>query len=104
MFLVAGAGLFALLLWSFAGLPDFGHYEGPYGDILNDVFDPRAPDDRGGERDQLRLPGFDTLGEEFILFAAVVGVASLLRGLRGERHRALTTRRAGGASGIRASP
>ena len=28
--------------------------------------------------------GFDTLGEEFILFAAVVGVASLLRGLRGE--------------------
>ncbi len=30
--------------------------------------------------------GFDTLGEEFILFAAVIGVASLLRGLRGERH------------------
>src|SRR4029450_12943178 len=30
---------------------------------------------------------FDTLGEEFILFAAVVGVASILRKLRGERTR-----------------
>jgi multicomponent Na+:H+ antiporter subunit B len=29
--------------------------------------------------------GFDTLGEEFILFAAVIGVASILRTLRGER-------------------
>jgi multicomponent Na+:H+ antiporter subunit B len=29
--------------------------------------------------------GFDTLGEEFILFAAVIGVTSLLRTLRGER-------------------
>jgi multicomponent Na+:H+ antiporter subunit B len=39
--------------------------------------------------------GFDTLGEEFILFAAVVGVASLLRELRGERNRAPATTRRG---------
>jgi multicomponent Na+:H+ antiporter subunit B len=31
--------------------------------------------------------GFDTVGEEFILFAAAIGVATVLRHLRGERER-----------------
>ena len=31
VFLLFGAGLLALLGWSFAGLPEFGHYVGPYG-------------------------------------------------------------------------
>jgi multicomponent Na+:H+ antiporter subunit B len=86
VFLVAGAGLFALLLWSFAGLPDFGHYQGPYGDILNAFSVPERQTTAVVSAINFDYRGFDTLGEEFILFAAVVGVASLLRGLRGERH------------------
>jgi multicomponent Na+:H+ antiporter subunit B len=85
IFLVFGAGLFAFLLWSFAGLPDFGHYLGPYGDILNRVSIPERHATAVVSAINFDYRGFDTLGEEFILFAAVVGLASLLRELRGER-------------------
>ena len=37
LFAVSAAGLGALLLWAVAGLPDFGHYRGPYGNVLNAV-------------------------------------------------------------------
>jgi multicomponent Na+:H+ antiporter subunit B len=87
VFLVAGAGLFVLLLWTFSGLPDFGHYLGPYGDILNNVSIPERQTTAVVSAINFDYRGFDTLGEEYILFAAVVGVASLLRGLRGERER-----------------
>jgi multicomponent Na+:H+ antiporter subunit B len=87
VFLVAGAGLFAFLLWSFAGLPDFGHYLGPYGDILNRVSIPERQTTAVVSAINFDYRGFDTLGEEFILFAAVVGVATLLRGLRSESER-----------------
>jgi multicomponent Na+:H+ antiporter subunit B len=66
------------------GLSPFGHYPGPYGDAIN----ARAP----AERQMVNVVtavifdyrGFDTLGEEFILFAAVSGLVLLLRGERGE--------------------
>jgi multicomponent Na+:H+ antiporter subunit B len=87
VFFVAGAGLFVLLLWSFGGLPDFGHYAGPYGDILNASSVPERQTTAVVSAINFDYRGFDTLGEEFILFAAVIGVASLLRGLRGERFR-----------------
>jgi multicomponent Na+:H+ antiporter subunit B len=87
VFLVSGAGLFVLLLWSFGGLPDFGHYLGPYGDILNASSIPERQTTAVVSAINFDYRGFDTLGEEFILFAAVVGVASLLRNLRGERNR-----------------
>jgi multicomponent Na+:H+ antiporter subunit B len=85
VFLVAGAGLFAFLLWSFSGLPDFGHYVGPYGDVLVRVAVPERHATAIVSAINFDYRGFDTLGEEFILFCAVVGVASLLRNLRGER-------------------
>jgi multicomponent Na+:H+ antiporter subunit B len=87
VFLVFGGGLFVLLLWSFSGLPDFGHYLGPYGDILNASSIPERQTTAVVSAINFDYRGFDTLGEEFILFAAVVGVASLLRNLRGERDR-----------------
>ena len=87
MFAVSGSGLFALLLWGFAGLPDFGDYAGPYGDILNRVAVPERSNTDVVTAVNFDYRAFDTLGEEFILFAAVVGVASLLRTLRGERAR-----------------
>jgi multicomponent Na+:H+ antiporter subunit B len=77
----------ALLVWGLAGLPAFGDFNGEYGQILNGV--------AGQERHVTNVVsavvfdyrGFDTLGEEFILFAAVMGVALLLREARDERER-----------------
>ena len=86
--LAAGlAGLLGLLLWGFAGLPDFGDYQGPYGDILNRVAVPERSTTDVVTAVNFDYRGFDTLVEEFILFAAVIGVASILRTLRGERTR-----------------
>ena len=85
LFLVSAAGLTALLLWAVADLPDFGHYRGPYGKVLNSV--------AVGERHTTNVVaavvfdyrGVDTMGEEFILFASVMGVALLLRNPHRER-------------------
>lgn len=85
VFLVAGAGLLAFLLWTYTGLPDFGDYQGPYGDILNAVSIPERQTTAVVTAVNFDYRGLDTLGEEFILFAAVVGVASLFRLLHGER-------------------
>jgi multicomponent Na+:H+ antiporter subunit B len=82
LFAVSAAGLTALLLWGVAGLPDFGHYRGPYGFVLN----ASAPAERHVTNVVAAVVfdyrGFDTLGEEFILFASVMGVALLLRDVR----------------------
>ena len=84
VFLVAAIGMAALLLWGVAGLPASGDYHGVYGTLLNRV--------AVGERHATNVVaavtfdyrGFDTMGEEFILFAAVIGVAILLRAQRDE--------------------
>jgi multicomponent Na+:H+ antiporter subunit B len=74
----------AVLVVAVTGLEPFGHYPGPYGDVLAKV----VPDER--HTGQLVAAtvfdyrGFDTLGEEMILFAAVCGCAALLRVLRSE--------------------
>jgi multicomponent Na+:H+ antiporter subunit B len=87
VFLAAGAGLAVLLLWGLSGLPPFGQYRGPYGDVLNAV--------AVGERHATNViaavtfdyRGVDTLGEEFIFFAAVIGTTVLLRTQRDEEAR-----------------
>jgi multicomponent Na+:H+ antiporter subunit B len=84
VFLVAGTGLFAALIWGFAGLPDFGHFHGTYGLLLNKLSVPQRATTDVVTAVNFDYRGFDTLGEEFILFAAVIGVTSLLRTLRGE--------------------
>jgi multicomponent Na+:H+ antiporter subunit B len=80
--------LAAILVWGLAGLPDFGHYRGPYGLLINE---------RGvSERHVTNMPtavnfdyrAFDTLGEEFILFAAAIGMAVVLRFRRERESRA----------------
>jgi multicomponent Na+:H+ antiporter subunit B len=74
-------GIFAALLaWGLAGLPDFGHYAGPYGYLLNRVVVPERHMTNVVTAVVFDYRGFDTLGEEFILFGAVTGVVLLLRG------------------------
>jgi multicomponent Na+:H+ antiporter subunit B len=87
LFLASAVGLALFALWGYAGLPDFGHYVGPYGDILNTVAVPERHITGVVTAVNFDYRGFDTLGEEFILFAAVVGVAILLRAQRDEEER-----------------
>lgn len=76
---VALAGLGALLFWGLAGLPDFGAYQGGYGNKLNAGALPDRHTTNVVGATTFDYRGFDTLGEEFILFTAVLGVALLLR-------------------------
>jgi multicomponent Na+:H+ antiporter subunit B len=95
MFLVGAIGLAAILAWGFAGLPPFGGYRGPYGDVLNRVVVHERHVSEVVTAVVFDYRGFDTLGEEFILFASVVGIALLLRAGRGEEERQTESRARG---------
>jgi multicomponent Na+:H+ antiporter subunit B len=84
LFLVSGCGLAAVLVIGFTGLPAFGNAHELYGTLLNrtELKLRHATDIVTALNFDIRA--FDTLGEEFILFASVSGVALLLRQLRGE--------------------
>ena len=87
VFLAAALVLGVLLIAGFNGIPAFGHYRGPYGLILDrrEVRQRRATDVVTAVVFDYR--GVDTMGEEFILFAAAIGVALLLRTTREEEER-----------------
>jgi multicomponent Na+:H+ antiporter subunit B len=87
------AGLGALFAWAIAGLPAFGHYRGPYGFVLNRVVVPLRHTTNVVMGTTFDVRGVDTMGEEFILFAAVVGVTLLLRDETGSRRVERRTRR-----------
>src|SRR5579871_902199 len=74
-------GIIFLVLYCYASLnlPPWGQYRGPYGDYISRlvVYERHATDAVNAINYDYR--GFDTLGEENILFAAVLGVAMLLR-------------------------
>jgi multicomponent Na+:H+ antiporter subunit B len=86
IFCVAASGLAALLFWSIAGLPAFGHYDWPYGKVLNLVVVSERHTTNVVGATVFDYRGFDTLGEEFILFASVLGVSLLLRKDQEEEH------------------
>jgi multicomponent Na+:H+ antiporter subunit B len=83
-FLIAAAALGALLVWGVSGLPPLGDYRGPYGLVLNQVAVPERHATNVVAAVTFDYRGVDTMVEEFILFAAVVGVAILLRTMRDE--------------------
>jgi len=72
-------GLGALFAWAIAGLPAFGDYRGPYGYVLNRIVVPLRHTTNVVMGTNFDVRGVDTMGEEFILYAAVVGVTLLLR-------------------------
>jgi multicomponent Na+:H+ antiporter subunit B len=110
LFGISVAAFGVVLVAGLTGLPDFGHYQGPYGTVLAHLAVPqrRATDVVTAVNFDYRA--FDTLGEEFILFAAVLGVALVLREGRSEHertpeepadhHRFSGTSRALGALGV----
>jgi multicomponent Na+:H+ antiporter subunit B len=72
-------GLGALFAWAIAGLPVFGDYRGPYGFVLDRIVVPLRHTTNVVMGTTFDVRGVDTMGEEFILYAAVLGVTLLLR-------------------------
>jgi multicomponent Na+:H+ antiporter subunit B len=85
VFSISAAGLAAVLVYGLRGLPSFGDYHVVYGTLINGigVTERHATDMVTALNFDFRA--FDTLGEEFILFASVLGVVLILRELRGEQ-------------------
>ncbi len=73
------AGLGALFAWAIAGMPAFGDYRGPYGFVLNRVVVPLRHTTNVVMGTNFDVRAVDTMGEEFILYASIVGVTLLLR-------------------------
>jgi multicomponent Na+:H+ antiporter subunit B len=87
LFGVSAAGFGVVLVYGLAGLPDFGHYHGVYGQVVNGVgVTVRHATDLVTALN-FDIRGFDTLGEEFILFGSVLGVVLILREMREEAER-----------------
>ena len=87
VFSVAGAVFFGLFCYASLNLPPWGSYRGPYGDVIANasVYERHATDVVNAINYDYRA--FDTLGEEFILFAAVLGILLLLRREQGTEGR-----------------
>ena len=85
--LVSTAGLAAIFFWGFRDLPAMGDYRGPYGYVVTQVavYQRHATDVVNAINYDYR--GFDTLGEEFILFASVLGVLLLFRPAEGQNQK-----------------
>jgi multicomponent Na+:H+ antiporter subunit B len=79
LFLPALGGFAALLCWALLDLPAFGHYRGPYGFVIDRLALPERHATNAVTAIVFDFRGLDTMGEEFILFAAVTGVVLLLR-------------------------
>ncbi len=84
LFFVVAPCFAALFWWSYRDLPPLGDYRGPYGDYIASlaVYERHATDIVNAITYDYR--GIDTLGEEFILFASVIGVLLLFRKPAGE--------------------
>jgi multicomponent Na+:H+ antiporter subunit B len=86
VFLFTGAAIAAAGLWAWGawGLPGFGRYPGPYGTVINHLVTRQRHATDAVTTVTFDYRGFDTIGEEYILFASAVGASVLLRLLRGE--------------------
>jgi multicomponent Na+:H+ antiporter subunit B len=84
IFFIAVCGFAALFLAGLRGLPPFQEYRGPYGYVLNAISVPDRSITDVVSAVNFDFRGFDTLGEEYILFTSVIGVTALLRRLAGE--------------------
>jgi len=83
-FLISAAGLAAVFAWGLRDAPPLGDYRGPYGNVVTQVavYERHATDVVNAINYDYR--GFDTLGEEFIFFASVLGVLLLFRPQKGK--------------------
>jgi multicomponent Na+:H+ antiporter subunit B len=85
LFGVSTALVAPFLVWALTGLPPFGTFAGAVGTLLNRVVVPERHTSNVVTAIVFDYRGLDTMGEEFILFTAVMGVALLLRSFRPEK-------------------
>lgn len=83
-FLICGLVLAAVFIAGMRNLPPLGHYRGPYGDVVNALSVPERHVTDAVTLVNFDVRGFDTLGEEYILFTSVMTVVLLLRIQRDE--------------------
>jgi multicomponent Na+:H+ antiporter subunit B len=74
----------AAFAWACTGLHAFGHGSTRYGEMVARATVPQRAATNAVAAVTFDFRGFDTMGEEFILFIAVIGVSILLRTLRSE--------------------
>ncbi|HJV64420.1 MAG TPA: MnhB domain-containing protein [Geomonas sp.] len=79
LFLVAATLFGAVFVAAMAGLPTFGDYRGPYGDLVMQTVLKLRQAQQGVAAVTFDYRGFDTVCEESILFAAVAGAMLLMR-------------------------
>lgn len=79
LFLPSAVVLAALFVWAMRDMVPFGHYRGPYGDVLNKIAVYERHTTNVVTAVNFDYRGVDTMCEESILFMAVLGVAMLLR-------------------------
>jgi multicomponent Na+:H+ antiporter subunit B len=106
LFGVSAVVLGVVLVAGLAGTPRFGHYHGVYGLVVGGVGVTLRHATNLVTALNFDFRGFDTLGEEFILFASVLGVVLILRDLRPDRRgpslaAAETHQFAGGSEALR---
>ena len=82
LFLAGAGGLGSLLVAGLLGLPRFGNYPGPYGDLIASLAVPQRHMVNTVTAVVFDYRGFDTMGEELLLFAAASSTALLLRETR----------------------
>lgn len=85
LFLPSALLLAALLAWALYAAPRFGSFSGRYGQWLNQHTVQQRHMTDVVTAINFDYRGWDTLGEEFILFVSVIGVRLLLRTQRDER-------------------
>jgi multicomponent Na+:H+ antiporter subunit B len=90
LFGVGAVGLAAIMLSGLQGLPDFREATPLYGQVINRVAVEERSTTDAVTAVNFDYRSFDTLGEEFILFAAALVLVLLLRRLREERAGPLT--------------
>jgi len=84
LFLAGAAGLGALMLWALAGLPGYSDFSPLYGQVINRVVVEERSTTDAVTAVNFDYRSFDTLGEEYILFAVTLVLVLLLRRLREE--------------------
>ena len=78
-FLLSAAALAWVFFLAFRPLAPFGYIQSRYGDMVNAITTPERHITDAVTAVNFDIRGFDTLGEEFVLFTSVMGVLLLMR-------------------------
>lgn len=84
-FLLSAAALAWVFFLAYSPLAPFGYVQSKYGDMVNGIAVPERHITDAVTAVNFDIRGFDTLGEEFILFTSVMGVVLLMRRQTDER-------------------